>query len=517
MFGVATASLAPMLDAVAGKTICLINPPSNFLLDERVFPNLGLLKVASALEAASCKVDVIDLSGIENYLDVLSVALSAKSYDAAGMTATTPQLPAAVQVAGAVRKLCPNLRLILGGPHVTLTYSAVKMEQKRGTFGRGHEAARRLEETFDVLCSGDGEIAVFYALQASPPKMIDGDDHRGPLFMDNTVYEATPFPSRHLIDLPSYRYSIEGHRATSLIAQLGCPFGCGFCGGRNSKSLRLIRTRSSDSILREVEFLHKEYGFTGFMFYDDELNVNKNLTELMNKLADFQENIGVEFRLRGFVKSELFTADQAAAMYRAGFRWLLCGFEAADPRILINIDKRAGIDDNSRAVDIAKEHGLKVKALMSCGHPGESEESIQAIRDWLVAKAVDDFDCTIITPYPGTPYHDLAVPHASEPGIWTYTHPKTGDRLHASELDYMTTANYYKGIPGSGYKSYVFTDALNSVRLVEMRDWLEQDVRAALNIPFNQSRPALRYEHSMGQGLPDFILRSSQTEMATAL
>ena len=29
----------------------------------------------------------------------------------------------------------------------------------------------------------------------------------------------------------------------------------------------------------------------------------------------------------------------------------------------------------------------------------------------------------------------------------------------------------------------------------------------ALNIPFNPGAPALRYEHSMGQGLPDFIHR----------
>ncbi len=32
------------------KTVCLITPPSGFLLDQRVFPSLGVLKVAAALE-----------------------------------------------------------------------------------------------------------------------------------------------------------------------------------------------------------------------------------------------------------------------------------------------------------------------------------------------------------------------------------------------------------------------------------------------------------------------------------
>src|SRR4029078_8782338 len=182
------------------------------------------------------------------------------------------------------------------------------------------------------------------------------------LFMTSAQYDATPYPARHLVDLASYRYEIEGHRSTSLIAQLGCPFECGFCGGRNTRALRVIRTRRIQSIVREVENLHSTYRYTGFMFYDDELNVNKNMIGLMNALADLQNTLGQPFRFRGFVKAELFTAEQAAAMYRAGFRWLLSGFESGSPRILQNINKKATLDDNTRAIDLAKNAGLKVKA-----------------------------------------------------------------------------------------------------------------------------------------------------------
>ena len=93
--------------------------------------------------------------------------------------------------------------------------------------------------------------------------------------------------------------------------------------------------------------------------------------------------------------------------------------------------------------------------------------------------------------------------------MWTYTHPKTGDRLHAREVDYTVCADYYKGDPNGGYKSFVFTDHLSSERIVTLRNQLETEVRAALRIPFNPSAAALRYEPSMGQGLPDFIHRVS--------
>ena len=487
--------------------VCLVNPPSGFLLDERVFVSLGLLKVASALEAAGHDVRVLDLSGIANYLDPLRDYLAGSADAAFGVTTTTPQLPAAAAIGELIRAARPDARLILGGPHVTLTYAALKLELARGIVkGRAARAAAQLEERFDVLVAGDGELAVLRALEPVECQWVDGDNPSGGLFMSDAQYTATPPPARHLVDMASYRYAIEGHPATSLIAQLGCPFSCGFCGGRHSKSLRVIRTRTSDSILAEVEHLHRTYGYTGFMFYDDELNVNRGMVGLMNGLADLQERLGVEFRLRGFVKAELFSEEQAAALRRAGFRWLLCGFEAADQRILFNIRKRATVVDNTRMIEIARHHELKVKALMSVGHPGESEETVLRVRDWLIDRRIDDFDCTVITTYPGTPYYDEALPHESLPGVYTYRQPKTGDRLHAVDVDYLTTADYYKGDPEGGYRAFVFTDALSSDRLVALRDQVEREVRAALGIPFNHARAALRYEHSMGQMLPGFIL-----------
>src|SRR5947207_9239622 len=148
---------------------------------------------------------------------------------------------------------------------------------------------------------------------------------------------------------------------------------------------------------------------------------------------------------------------------------------------------------------------------MSVGHPGESPENVQATCDWLIETKPADFDVTIITTYPGTPYYDEAVPHGSRPDVWTYTYAKTGDRLHSYDVDYTRVAEYYKGNPDGGYHAYVFTDALTAEELVTARDQVERDVRSALAIPFNPGAPATRFEHSMGQpgALPPNILRLS--------
>src|SRR5256714_7357192 len=109
--------------------ICLVIAPSGFLLDERVFMSLGILRVAAVLEQRGIPVEVLDLSGIENYEDV--VRLHAKNSTAAqyGITATTPQMPAAVKVATAIKEVRPDALTILGGPHATLVSAAVKREE----------------------------------------------------------------------------------------------------------------------------------------------------------------------------------------------------------------------------------------------------------------------------------------------------------------------------------------------------------------------------------------------------
>ena len=499
--------------------VCLIIPPSPFLLDERVFVQLGILKIASVLEQHNYTVDMIDLSGVENYTDVLTDYVKRKERaDIFGVTATTPQVPYAVKISQHLKVLLPGKqsKVILGGPHVTLMHTAAKREAKKNLVGsdRATKDIEALKNFFDVLVCGDGEIAIFDAIHEDI-KVIDADIAKSKYFLSHKQFTDLPPPARHLVDMSSYKYFIEGEPALSLIAQLGCPFHCTFCSGRNSPFLRKIRLRDIDAVVDEVEMLYLTYGVKGFMFYDDELNVNKNMVPMMNKICDLQDKHGVDFKLRGFVKAELFNDEQADAMYRAGFRWLLTGFESGDPTILSNIKKIATRDDNTRCVDIAKRHNLKVKALMSIGHAGESAQTVENTKQWLLDTEPEDFDCTIITTYPGSPYFDDAI---KEGDYYVYTDKKSGDKLYQASLNYLVDQDYYKGDPDGGYTSFVWTDYLSAAGLVEERDKLEKEVRSKLNIPFNPARPGLTYEHSMGMGaggqslidIPDHILRISE-------
>ena len=71
------------------------------LLDERVFPALGILKIGAVLEQAGYSVDHLDLCGVKNFEDVV------RDYNGADIfciTATTPQIPAAIRISEILRE-----------------------------------------------------------------------------------------------------------------------------------------------------------------------------------------------------------------------------------------------------------------------------------------------------------------------------------------------------------------------------------------------------------------------------
>ena len=479
-----------------------IVPPSPFLLDERVFMSLGILKVAAIAKQQGHTPTVLDLSGVRNYMDVIEdVLVNTKPNSVFAITATTPQFPSVVEICNRLRSA--GHKVLLGGPHPTMVMSA----HKRGV-ERASMHADRVLACADTVVTGDGELALKKALEMteSGGGWLDADDPKTGLFMSHDQFNDSPWPARDMVDVSSYHYEISGKRSLSVIGQLGCPMACAFCSGRNSPTFRRIRLRSASNVVSEIEHLVNEYGIEGVMFYDDELNINNAFTELMTSLIEMQMRLGKGLAFRGFVKSELFTDAHAKLMAEAGFKTLLSGFESGAPRILENINKKATVDDNTRCLDAARKYGIHMKALMSIGHAGETEETVDASREWLLKVQPEDFDVTIITVLPGSPYFDASVkvPHPTE-SHWVYT-AKNGDKLYSVDIDYSKTMDYYKGVPGE-YVSFVYTDDLGPKQLVALRDSLENEIRPKLGLMPLQLSSAKNYDHSMG-AIPTHIMKS---------
>ena len=71
-----------------------INPPSEFLIDQRVFVTLGILRVATYLKKLDgYNVRFLDLSNEEDYYDKITDFIEDNALQVVCFTATTPQIP----------------------------------------------------------------------------------------------------------------------------------------------------------------------------------------------------------------------------------------------------------------------------------------------------------------------------------------------------------------------------------------------------------------------------------------
>jgi radical SAM superfamily enzyme YgiQ (UPF0313 family) len=451
------------------KNVGFINSPSEFLIDQRVFVSLGILRVATQIENIH-NVKFLDLSNQVNYNKLIENFIKNNNLQYVCFSSTTPQINIVYKFCKFIKNKFKNIKIILGGPHVTLTNASMEtgtLDIKKICY----DHINILLKYIDTIVIGDGEYAIHYALLLN--KNIINAEKTKELYLPNN-YDAVAIANREFLDLNSYHFTIEGKKATNLISQSGCPYQCGFCSGR-SKTFNPIRKRTIPNVIKEIDILYKRNNYQGFMFYDDEINLNKIYFEnLLLELIKYQKDNNIQFNFRAYTRSDLLDNYQAKLMYEAGFRWLLIGFESGSDRILRNINKGCTVEDNTKVFDVARKNNLKIKALMSIGHPGETHETINETTHWLKKVKPEETDITIIAVYPGSHYFNKSVLIGKN--LLKYTDKKTNDNLYIKSTDFLKCSNFYKS-KSDEYVSFVYTDFLSDKEIVNQRLFIEKEIK----------------------------------------
>jgi radical SAM superfamily enzyme YgiQ (UPF0313 family) len=150
--------------------------------------------------------------------------------------------------------------------------------------------------------------------------------------------------------------------------------------------------------LREI----RDLGFTGVMFYDDILPLNK---PRMLQILEILEDLHMIWRC--FIRTDIIEKqggfDYLKQMADAGLVEVLAGVESADDRVKDTIWKGTTIHQDTQVLNYCKDLGIKFKASFILGLPGETMESMQLTEDWILANKPDRADVNILIPFPGTP------------------------------------------------------------------------------------------------------------------
>ena len=377
---------------------------------------LGPLYLSSVLKGAGYNTQVLDLH------DWNIPRISADAYL---VTALTPHFPGLVKALPKIRR---NTNwVIIGGPHATVAPDEC------------------LESGFDQVVVGEGERAILSTLQRDDEivRVASADD-----------LDSIPFPDRGAINLSSYHYSIDGKRATSIMTARGCPFTCAFCCKTFS---RRVRFRTSSNVLAEAQELKDVWSIEALQIYDDEFFINWRRDE---KIIRGLYQLDMPYRC--FARADHIRDDIAGLAADTGCYEVLIGVESGSSRILENVHKGTTREDNLGAIATLKHHGIRAKAALIVGLPGEDRDSLKETETFIEEAQPDDIDITLLQVYPGSQ-------------IWH--HPELYD-LSFDRHSYR----FFKGQPGE-YQAGVSTSSLTSQELVEARDYLEKKFKPSLWVP----------------------------------
>lgn len=410
-------------------SVALINPPSPFLIDDRVMPPLGIMYLSSYLKANGIKVDIFDLAVNSELED---------GYDIYAITSTTPQYHAAKHILDILKIVNPNSRFVIGGSHA----SSFK-EQCHN-------------DGFECVIIGEGEkallsIAKFHEAHGKHNSKLSGILKCAHIEDINGI----PFPDRTFKGFEQYNYQLNGHKATTMITSRGCPFDCYFCCNTWGNKVRL---RSASNIISEVEVIKKCYGIDAIQFYDDTFTVSrKRVLDICKGLKE----LGITWRC--FVHANTVNRQLLKAMKDSGCVEVGMGVESGSDKILQVVNKQISLNRAIEVCEMCHEIGIRIKTFLMIGLPGESRETVDSTIKFLELARPDDFDITIYTPFPNT-------------RIWDEKE-QFDIKFDKDKLDYSKM--FYKGKCGK-YACQVQTSHLLPSEIEELRDYVDTEVRKRL-------------------------------------
>lgn len=383
--------------------ILLINPR----FEVSYQPPLGLAYLAASLQAASAgEVRIIDTT----FTPLQAALADAPEPAVVGVYVMAPYLRHAQRTVAEVRERFGDVPIVAGGP-----YPTVQPEEAIQRLGiryvvRG-EGERTFPELIGALRSGADPAAVAgVSYRPAPDAAVVHNADRPPV----ADLDALPFPARQLLPMDRYlrggtqkAFSYRGIRATTMLTSRGCPYRCTYCQPTIDRLFgRVVRRRSAESILAEIEHLRRDYGVRGIFFVDDTFTCRRSaVLEFCDELH--RRRLGVRLAINARV--DTVDPELLAALKRAGGMTVMYGIESGNQRVLDDIHKRTTVKQIRQAVRWTHRAGLAVYGYFMIGSCEETPETIAQTFALARALPFDEVQFSMAAPYAGTYLHEQAT------------------------------------------------------------------------------------------------------------
>jgi len=336
----------------------------------------------------------------------------------------TPVVKRHWKIIGDVKRVLPDVKIILAGDHVT-ALPGESMESSQADF---------------VLTGGDFDFLLLNLVDYLDGKRRDLEPgiwfREGGKIKNTGHFElkhdlnSLPYVDRDLTGWQLYAYENGNYKRTpGTYTMVGrdCWYrkdgGCSFCSW--PVLYPSFRVRHPKSLVNEIEMLVAEYRVREVFDDTGTFPVGKWLREFSGLMIEKGLNDAIYFSCN--MRFGALSLEEYRLMKRAGFRMLLFGLESGSQRVLDEINKGLTVEEMVDSCRKAKEAGLDVHITIMFGYPNASrEEELQTYRlakKLMESGFADTLQSTLLIPYPGSKMYEIALEKRwlrYSPGEWEH-------------------------------------------------------------------------------------------------
>lgn len=305
------------------------------------------------------------------------------------------QLVPALTLATMVKRRWPGIHITLGGG--MLAYVGHRLAHTGPLFERCdsivvYEGERPIVE----LCTAIAEAG---GVQRDGPQRGQAASTPDLSSVSNTLYlgaDGTPTTNGELNplpidDLPTPDFDDEDltrYFSAEIVLPIaparGCYYEkCGFCTLYTAIG-PTFRERSVDRLVEDLQTLKAKHGTPYFYFIMDDLPplMAKRIPPAFEKAS-----LDVLWWCDARMEERIFHPESLAALYRAGCRKLMFGFESGSQRVLDLVEKGTDLQEAERVLRWAHEAGINATLYTMVGLPTETWDDAMATRDFITRNA----------------------------------------------------------------------------------------------------------------------------------
>ena len=387
---------------------------------------IGIAYVASVLEKANYKVNVIDAIGADllnivrsecgtynmqglNNKSIINKIIPETKYFGISLMFSQEWVPHK-KLIKEIKNSYPEIIIIAGGEHPTALTEFVLRDCPE----------------IDYVIKGEGEYVMLELISNLSRGIVNVEipgvsfiNHKNE-FMDGGLskrishIDEIPRPAWNLFNIEPYfsgnwTMGISMGRNMPILGTRGCPYQCTFCSNPTMWTTR-YSMRNVDLVVDEIQWLISEYRIDTIEFYDLTAIVKKEWI-LLFCMELRKRNININWQLPSGTRSEALDKDTLQAIYESGCKLLVYAPESGSEKTLTEIKKKLKLKRLTESVQTALKIGHTIKINLIIGFPEEKIEDILKTIIYGIKMAwigVHDCNFAVFTPYPGSElYRDL--------------------------------------------------------------------------------------------------------------